>query len=258
MLSLESIERRLEDPKAYYVFYEFFYKAAVGESRWKECMSNDEARIGNNTTEAFALLLFANNYKAWLYDEKKTHGDLLLTEYDTIDKTSIVDILLLNQEFNLEPGGEEKVIVDVAKNSYKKAAKKRHDWLRELKNKSICNEMKRSWEQLGSDEDETVTATTEQMDKKQRDQKKRKVMKGLKKWTGLADQGERKFKGWSDNGHRAYENWTMSIKDDVDMGRYTRWEKAYREVKAMNQNSSESSNADIDKYEVNRNVVWEL
>jgi hypothetical protein len=33
MLSLESMERRLENPKAYYVFYEFFYKAAVGEQR---------------------------------------------------------------------------------------------------------------------------------------------------------------------------------------------------------------------------------
>ena len=32
MLSLESIEKRLENPKAYYIFYQFFYKAAVGES----------------------------------------------------------------------------------------------------------------------------------------------------------------------------------------------------------------------------------
>jgi hypothetical protein len=52
----------LENPKTYYVFYQFFYKAAVGEVCWKECMDGSEAHIGNETTEAFALLLFANNY----------------------------------------------------------------------------------------------------------------------------------------------------------------------------------------------------
>ncbi len=70
MLSLESIEQRLDNPKAYYVFYQFFYKAAVGEVRWKECMDSLETRIGNDTTEAFAPLL-----KAWLYKEKLNHGE---------------------------------------------------------------------------------------------------------------------------------------------------------------------------------------
>ena len=71
MLSLESIEQRLENPKAYYVFYEFFYKAAVGEGDWKNCLKISDKRFGNDSTEVFALLLFANNYKAWLYEEKE-------------------------------------------------------------------------------------------------------------------------------------------------------------------------------------------
>jgi hypothetical protein len=54
MLSLESIERKLENPMAHCVFQEFFHKAAVGEVRWKECMNSGEERIGNDTTEAFA------------------------------------------------------------------------------------------------------------------------------------------------------------------------------------------------------------
>ena len=45
-------------------------------------MNNKEERIGNANTEAFAYLLLANNYKAWLYEEKDNHGDALLTEYD--------------------------------------------------------------------------------------------------------------------------------------------------------------------------------
>jgi hypothetical protein len=87
MLSLESIERRLDDPKAYYIFYMFFYRAAVGEASWKKCIDDNSAspvRIGNDSTEAFALLLFANNYKAWLYEMKLEHGPDLWTEYDTL------------------------------------------------------------------------------------------------------------------------------------------------------------------------------
>jgi hypothetical protein len=57
----------LENPNAYYVFYQFFYKAAVGEACWKVCFDSD-AHIGNDMTDAFALLLFANNYKAWMYE----------------------------------------------------------------------------------------------------------------------------------------------------------------------------------------------
>jgi hypothetical protein len=56
--------------------------------------------------------------------------------------------------------------------------------------------------------------------KKEREKKRRKLMKGLKTWTGMADEGERKFKGWSDSGHKAFEQWTMSIKNDVSSGKY--------------------------------------
>ena len=47
----------------------------------------------------------------------------------------------------------------------------------------------------------------------------------MRKWTGTAEEGERKFKGWSDNGHKAFERWTVSIKSDVEIGRYTLWER---------------------------------
>jgi hypothetical protein len=51
-------------------------------------------------------------------------------------------------------------------------------------------------------------------------------MKGLKKWTGVANEGEWKFKGWPDKGREVYERWTIAIKEDVDAGKYTLWEKA--------------------------------
>jgi hypothetical protein len=76
-------------------------------------MDSEDGCSGNNTTEAFALLLVSNNYKAWMYEEKRSHGNELLTEYDTLPSVaavSIVDKLLVDQEIVLETGAEEMVV----------------------------------------------------------------------------------------------------------------------------------------------------
>jgi hypothetical protein len=266
MLSLESIEKRLENPKAYYVFYQFFYKAAVGEVRWKECMNSIETRIGNDTTEAFALLLFANNYKAWLYEEKLNHGEALWTEYDSLPasvrRESIVDRLLLDQEFVLEKDTEEFVVRDPTKPTYKKAAKARKDWLAALKRLPICAEMRNTWQQTARaeevNENEPNSNAEPTNSKKERNKKRRKLMQGLKKWTGPADEGERKFKGWSDNGHKAFEQSTMDIKNDVQRGMYALWETAFREVHNEQQEARKSEEETVEKFVVDKSVVWEL
>ncbi len=263
MLSLESIERRLENPKAYYVFYQFFYKAAVGEVHWKECMDSSEARIGNDTTEAFALLLFANNYKAWLYEEKLNHGEALWTEYDnvaSVRRDSIVDRLLLDLEFVLEKDTEELVVRDATKKTYKKAAKARKDWLAALIRLPICAKMRRTWQDTARAEErnENEPNAAEPDGKKERCRKKRKLMKGLRKWTGPADEGERKFKGWSDSGHKAFEQSTVNIKIDVQRGTYAIWEKAFREVHIEQEKSKKNEEEPVEKYSVNKSVVWEL
>jgi hypothetical protein len=127
MLSLESMEQRLEDPKACCVFHQHFHEAAVGEVRWKECMDNSEERIDNDATEAFALLLFVNNCKAWICEEKANHGEALLwTEHESNapNKDSIVDRLLCDQEFVLEEGPGELLVHDTTNQTCKKAAAK--------------------------------------------------------------------------------------------------------------------------------------
>jgi hypothetical protein len=183
MLSLESIEQRLENPKAYYIFYLFFYKAAVGEVRWNECMDTSGERIGNDTTEAFALLLFANNYKAWLYEEKLAHGEALCTEYDcdSTGKASIVDTLLVEQEFVLEEGAEDLLVIcDTTKQTYKKAVRARKDWLTEFKGLPVCAEMMRTWGQTARDmiEDEGGAARLSLMRGQSRQTKKKETKRG--------------------------------------------------------------------------------
>ena len=113
-------------------------------------MDASEERIGNDTTEAFALLLFANNYKAWLYKEKLAHGEALCTEHDcdSAGKASIVDALLVEQEFVLEEGADDLLVVyDATKQACKTAVRARKDWLAEFKGLPVCAEMMRTWRQ---------------------------------------------------------------------------------------------------------------
>jgi hypothetical protein len=83
-------------------------------------------------------------------------------------------------------------------------------------------------------------------------------MKGLKKWTGVADEGERKFKGWSDKGLKAYEKWTIASKEDVDAGKYMLWEKAIQFLHHKAQGRRENNAGNNQKYGVDRCAEWEL
>jgi hypothetical protein len=84
-------------------------------------------------------------------------------------------------------------------------------------------------------------------------------MRGLKKHTGLADEGERRFKGWSDKGHKAFEACTMSIKDDVVSGKHALWERACREVHAMQKEARMGEEQPpVMKHAASRSAVWEL
>jgi hypothetical protein len=179
MLSLERMERRLDNPKACYIFCQHFCKTAVGEVRWKECVERREGRMGNNTTEAFALLLFVNNCKAWLHEEKLNHGDALSTECDedTGGKESIVDKLLEEQEFVLEEAAELEdmlVVCDAKSTSHKKAVKEREEWITDFKARPVCGEMLRSWaESACATRENAENASSNELPNKKEREKKR-------------------------------------------------------------------------------------
>jgi hypothetical protein len=260
MLSFEMIEYRLKYLKAYYVFYQFFYKSAVGDSQWKECVDKKEGRIGNPNTEAFALLLLANNYKAWLYEEKEKHEGRLMTEYDTTpsaENLSVMDVLLVNTEFGDYVTDGLSMIRDPTKKRFKDEAKKRKAWQTNFRDKNpVCAEMTSAWNppEAGENENKPNGETS----KKERLKKRRKLMKGLKKWTGKADEGERRFKGWSDSGHKVYEDWIKSIKEDETEGLYGKWEQTFRKLHAEHQMNKAAEEGVVEKYTVDRSVVWEL
>ncbi len=65
MIAFECFQDRWNFPKAYHLFYETFFKAAVGEKNWKGRLEQGEP-FGNSNTEAFALMVLKNNYIAWM------------------------------------------------------------------------------------------------------------------------------------------------------------------------------------------------
>jgi len=80
--SIESFQTRLKNPKVNYIFYEYFFKAVIGEARWKRNFEENK-RFGTCIAEAFTHALLENNYFAWLFDYKcKNPGCSLKTEYD--------------------------------------------------------------------------------------------------------------------------------------------------------------------------------
>jgi hypothetical protein len=114
------------------IFHQRFCKAAVGEVRWKKWVESSEGHIGNDTTEAFALLLFSNNHEAWLCNKKLAHGAAPCTTHacDGNKKDSIVNVLLAEQQFVLEEGADSED--DITKPAHKTAVRGRKEWLAEF------------------------------------------------------------------------------------------------------------------------------
>ena len=108
--SIETFHARIEDPKTYFLFYEYFYKPCVGEKEWMSELRKEESpRMGNASTEAFAHLALKNYYWAWIlesYIHPKTNA-IMEEEEDT-------DFGLLKTEYETEvDNGENKPLVDV-------------------------------------------------------------------------------------------------------------------------------------------------
>jgi hypothetical protein len=268
--SIESLGRRLKDPKAYFIFYMYFYTAVVGEADWKKCMTKKEGRIGSNTMEAFALLVLVNNYKAWLYVEKKAHKTDLLTEYDSppsYGKPSIVDKILDGVQFNLGMEATSPVVIyDKDDGTYKKLQQERVEWLEAFCKTEHCVQtndhvLKKATtdtrdriieKDTGEDDDKIIL--------KERAQKKRKLARGLREFTGETAQGEKKHKGWSDEGMVTFEKYVRAIKEDVEEDKYVAWENAYREVmEKLGHSRSRTDNDRVqqERYEPNLSVFYE-
>jgi hypothetical protein len=247
---IESIQMRLKLPNVNFIFYEYFFKAVVGDGIWKQCFAENK-RLGTNVSEAFAHAIIENNYFAWLYDYKnKNPGCTLLTEYNLADQENEdsnddddkwifcsdldkIEIALPNDD-----GDDYELVFNEGptKEQAKAAAEEvRKDALSNVSNRHHMQSYKKAKSMLTAD---TLTTTmlemTSQSAAKEFTKKKRKSMMELKKYTGSASKKTKwdsyKFKGWSEEGKAFMVKMTKAIKDDVESGAHGKWEKLYKKI----------------------------
>jgi hypothetical protein len=72
---IESFQMRLKFPKVNSIFYEYFFKAVVGDGIWKQCFAENK-RLGTNVSEAFAHAIIKTT---------TSHG-CMITKTDTQDE----------------------------------------------------------------------------------------------------------------------------------------------------------------------------
>lgn len=258
---------RFELPCVYIVFYDFFLKASMGDSRWKaiclEATSKSEP-FSTVQDEAFAMILLKNNYFAWLWEAKLKLKKLLVTDYDTealLRNKSHVGEDIVAVELNLEPNEEENeeedetanddsnstsydnIMVQQGNQLFRDLKKRTDDALKKARRLARANdkykEVKKLYEEEMKHLEEYGTTGTnsgkegvpEEDDEEQEEMrqrtKKRKVLKSFREYTNPLGE-EGRFKGWS---HRATDDMVRLsdiLEGEMETIKAKRFRAAYR------------------------------
>jgi hypothetical protein len=249
--ALEAFEEMLENPTMYYIFYEYFLRAAVGEEEWKkqngrpkrkntrnnsptqERVDLQDKRLASSLDEAFALLVLKNNYFAWLLQAKEKNKDLK-TDYDGgNEKEKSLALHLLGGYIIDLDSGEENAFVHVNSSqltpmeliAYRTAKK---DFIAKVIR--VREKVKNSEEYTKIKESlTTLKRLRKENDDKFNKKKKQKLFMDMKKYTGITVGGGLKTgKGWS--AQAFMDMFEMKKKMDDMEERYKKFGKAYRYV----------------------------
>lgn len=263
--ALEAFEERLANPTVYYIFYEYFLRAAVGEEEWKRntgchhpkpnkrsstpttstttTTTSPNKRMASSLDEAFALLVLKNNYFAWLLDGKQLYSGLL-TDYDSgrnVSQTSsrtLVQYLLNGSIVSLDWEENESyilwkpcdgVITDY-NDEYIAAYNKFKAAVQRIREKA-----KNSLEYKSVTEALKQIRTTNDEDDKGRKKKKRKLIRDLKPYTGVRVGEERAFRGWSERAFVELLDLKKAIAEEKEP--YKRFGKSYRRLYTVQRNN---------------------
>lgn len=290
--SIESFQKRLQYPKVCYIFYEFLFKAVMGEGRWKKNRKEANKRMGTGCAEAFTHALLSNNYWAWLLDYRISNSTgnstcQIKTEYDLEDEndeannqqwTDLCDELLPGIEITTtgEENDDYKLLHEDSLQEkeqeleFKTAKEDRQD-MRSTIVEGLRQDKERQ-EQFKEHEDQLERLLSELSgDEKENSKKKRKCMRGLKVFTAgikkprnapqSKSRKNRRDKGWSTEANKFMFDMTKAIQEDVGCGKHKRWENLYKEIVKSTQRAraaDEEASDEEDEYEVDCNAVHEL
>lgn len=224
--------------------------------------------------EAFTHLTLENNYFSWVHDFKKNCGtgtDGLMTEYDRNAGAggyrSITCMLpegFAKMEIKV-PGREEDnlegfVYLEEDDDNFELTKRMNNDT-----QKGACSKARRSelylrskniLQQLHDNDRENSSDDDGELLKK--GNKRRKLLKELKGYTGNAQAGQRKFKGWSDDGHKALERLAALIRADVSVGIQRKWELSYLEMTERINKVNNEAGVMGENYEPDVDTMYEL
>lgn len=255
--ALEAFEEMLENPTTYYIFYDYFLRAAVGEEEWKkmngrpkrkttkkqsstaatnEVASLENKRLASSLDEAFALIVLRNNYFAWLLKAKEQHKNLK-TDYDggNEKEKSLAMHLLSGYLIDLEESDEGNASSYVRFKNQRQTDEEQRAAYMNARRKFIGNVMRVREKVKHSEEykkiKESLTSLkrlrSDEDDDMLRKRKKMKMVMEMKKYTGVT-LDDRRAKGWS---AKAFlDMFQMKVKIEGMDEAYKRFGKAYRYV----------------------------
>lgn len=261
--SVEHFQQRYKNPRVYFLFYNYFLRAVMGENKWKSNIKENK-KLATNIAEAYAHSLLENNYFAWLFEYKaKKIGADIKTEYDAESgddesDDEWPDSLYMPEELrSIEisaPDGDDDEFNLVAEAD----DEERHRELK-AKRREIHEETERAarsrdsghlrqYEEMNHACD-GYSSDARMLDQRQATTKRRKLMKTLKVHSSS--------KGGSDASNKFIFDMTAQVKEDHASGKQKKFEKAYRKMlKAIEVSNEEEQRSIKRKYKVDCDVLY--
>lgn len=270
--SLEAFEMGIEIPSVYFLFYDYFLKACVGEGRWRsQCCESDNmsSPVGSALAEAFAMLQLKNNYFAWILEAKQKLKDNLITDYDPdtkkAGKRSAAEVYMKKMEFNLEGEEDEDLLIPEGHDKYNDLKRKTDDVLKRVrgvaKKNATYKEVKKTLESMlraaGGREEQEGDDNDIDVEEMKRDKmkKRRKVLKQFREYT--AQQGEEgRFKGWSKRAADDMAAYCKNLKKEKT--ELLRFRKAYREVYRSREQEKRKTPKSKEDVQVDYSQLWDV
>lgn len=277
MLAFSSFRAGLKLPKARFVFYHYFLRAAMGDDRWKEAIRGN-GRFTNTQTEALALVLLENYCESWTFDYLvKNQRSNFQTEYDQNvqaegaprrqredTKMSIVDIILPDIEFDLDADEANGDLV-LLRHSGSRDDIQRFDNAKETRlstQSEMCYDAQLDRKYTSSE----LEAIRQIQNPKERKTALERQGTRYRIYTGGNHHGSNRVfdskakqqcRGWSNQVHLKMASLIQSMNEEAVQVKNTRavFEKAYRELASeMIQNKDNENSSD--KFEVSLAVLY--